>query len=310
VPEPEPSWTILKRKKDKLPNNIGSPVAFKNSRHPRHSAHLMLELAGMILFNQNTTTMAWNPETYNQFKSERFTPFYDLLAFAKVKPGLNIIDLGCGTGELTSKLANAMPESNVLGIDSSEEMLHDSKAFANNRLRFERRSVEEQLELDEKYDLIFSNAAIQWVDDHETIFPKIIAMLKPGGQLLIQMPAQHHNISNQLLNELAGREPFKSALQGWIRDSPVLEIDDYARILFENRSRVMTVYEKVYPLVLQDSNALFQWVSGTALIPFIEKLEGDMKDAFVEDYKKILHHHFEKLPVFYAFKRMIIEATF
>ncbi len=254
--------------------------------------------------------MAWNPETYNQFKSERFTPFYDLLALAKVKPGLEIIDLGCGTGELTSKLAHAMPESRVLGIDSSEEMLNDSKAFANDRLRFERRSIEEQMESDQKFDLVFSNAAIQWVEDHESSFSKIISMVKPGGQLLIQMPAQHHNISNQLLNELADREPFKSALQGWKRDSPVLDIENYARMLFEHRSRVMTVYEKIYPLILQDSNALFEWVSGTAMIPFIERLDAETKDQFIEEYKKILHQHFEKSPVFYAFKRMIIEATF
>ncbi|MCE6992038.1 methyltransferase domain-containing protein [Dyadobacter sp. CY323] len=254
--------------------------------------------------------MAWNPETYNQFKSDRFRPFYDLLELVKVKPGMEVIDLGCGTGELTRKLADSLPDSTVLGIDSSEEMLRDSLAFANNRVRFEQRTIEEQVGLDGKYDLVFSNAAVQWVDDHETLFPNIISMLKPGGQLLIQMPDQHHNISNRMLNRLAEKEPFRTALQGWTRTSPVLDIDQYARILFEQRSRVMNVFEKIYPLVLQDSNALFDWVSGTALIPYTEKLDGEIRDEFISEYRRLLQEKFEKPPVFYPFKRIILEATF
>jgi trans-aconitate 2-methyltransferase len=254
--------------------------------------------------------MAWNPETYNQFKSERFTPFYDLLALAKVKPGMSVIDLGCGTGELTRKLADALPESSVLGIDSSAEMLNDSKSFANHHLRFEQRSIEEQVELEDKYDLVFSNAAIQWVEDHETLLHKIVMMIRPGGQLLIQMPAQNHNVSNRMLNELASQEPFAAALQGYVRNSPVLRIDDYARILFQNRGRVMTVFEKIYPLILQDSNALFDWVSGTAMIPFLERLEGEMRESFIAAYKESLHTKFNTPPVFYPFKRIILEATF
>jgi trans-aconitate 2-methyltransferase len=254
--------------------------------------------------------MAWNPETYNQFKSERFTPFNDLLALLKIRPGLEVIDLGCGTGEMTKKLANALPDSNVLGVDSSAEMLNDSKTIVSDHLRFEQRSIEEQVALDQKYDLVLSNAAIQWVNDHETLLPKIIAMLKPGGQLLIQMPAQHHNISNRMLNELADQNPFRDALQGWNRLSPVLDIDDYSRIFFENNSISMNVYEKIYPLVLQNSDALFEWVSGTALIPYIERLEGEMRDHFIEEYKKLLHTKFDKSPVFYPFRRIILDSTF
>ncbi|TLV02758.1 methyltransferase domain-containing protein [Dyadobacter luticola] len=254
--------------------------------------------------------MAWNPDTYNQFKSERFTPFYDLLALAKTRPGMSVIDLGCGTGELTKKLADAMPDCSVLGIDSSSEMLAGCSNFAGEHLGFIQRSIEEQVGREEKFDLVFSNAAVQWVEDHESLFAKIIAMIKPGGQLLIQMPAQNHNVSNIMLNELAAQEPFSEALQGYVRQSPVLEIDDYARILFQNRARVMTVFEKIYPLILQDSNALFDWVSGTALIPFVERLDGEMREQFIEAYKQHLDSRFHAHPVFYPFKRIILEATF
>lgn len=254
--------------------------------------------------------MAWNPETYNKFKSERFAPFYDLLELLAVKPGLQVIDLGCGTGELTGKLANELPGSNVLGIDSSKEMLVDSKIYENGLIKFECRSIEDQLNQEQRWDLVFSNAAIQWVDDHETLIPKIISTINANGQLLIQLPDQQQNISNKILNDLADEEPFRTGLGGWQRVSPVLDIDKYAQLLFENGGENITVFEKVYPLILKDSDALFDWVSGTALIPYTELLELDLKQEFVKQYKGRLSMKFDKSPVFYPFKRILFSATF
>lgn len=254
--------------------------------------------------------MAWNPDTYNKFKSERFAPFYDSLNLITIRAGIDVIDLGCGTGELTRKLADALPESKVLGVDFSQEMLNDSKAFGNEQVHFELRTIEEQVNLDTKYDLVFSNAAIQWVYSHEELLPKIIAMVKPGGQLVIQLPNQNQNLSNLILDELATEEPFCTALQNWTRNSPVLDIERYAQILFENDSQQMTVFEKIYPLVLKDSDALFDWVSGTALIPYIERLSGETKEQFIAAYKERLKERFPKSPVFYPFKRIIMEAKF
>jgi len=254
--------------------------------------------------------MAWNPDTYNKFKSDRFAPFYDLLALVKSKPDMEVTDLGCGTGELTGKLADALPGARIVGIDSSEQMLSQSPAFANGKVQFEKRSIEQHVESDKKWDLVFSNAAIQWVDDHETLFPKIISTVRKGGQLLVQMPDQHQNISNQLLDELSYNEPFGSALKGWKRTSPVLDIDRYSQIFFENGSKSMTVFEKIYPLVLADADALFDWVSGTAMIPYLEKLNGEIRPLFIDQYKNLLRTRFDKSPVFYPFRRIILEATF
>lgn len=254
--------------------------------------------------------MAWNPDTYNQFKSERFAPFYDCLNLITIKDGINVIDLGCGTGELTRKLADALPGSRVLGIDSSQEMLNDSKAFENEQVRFELRSIEEQVKQETKWDLVFSNAAIQWVYNHEVLLPQVISLVKPAGQLVIQMPDQNQNASNLILDELAIEEPFCTALQNWTRNSPVLDIERYAQILFENGSRQMTVFEKIYPLILKDTDALFDWVSGTALIPYTERLSGEIKQQFIGAYKERLKNRFPKSPVFYPFKRIIMEAKF
>ena len=232
--------------------------------------------------------MAWNPDTYNKFKSERFAPFYDCLNLIEVRQGINVIDLGCGTGELTRKLADALPRSRVIGIDSSQEMLNDSKAFENEQVQFELRSIEAQVNQPEKWDLVFSNAAIQWVDKHEALLPKIIAVVKSGGQLVIQLPNQNQNVSNLILNELASEEPFSKALQNWKRDSSVLEIDRYAQILFENGGQQITVFEKIYPLILKDTKALFDWVSGTALIPYTERFIINLNSHLIRSSPHVL----------------------
>jgi trans-aconitate 2-methyltransferase len=254
--------------------------------------------------------MAWSPDTYNKFKEERFLPFYDLLHLINVRSGIKVIDLGCGTGELTKKLSEKLPGAEVLGIDSSTEMLKDSKGLENAQLKFERRSIEEEVNPGRKWDLVFSNAALQWVEGHEKLLPDIIRSINPDGQLVVQMPAQHHNISNRILNSLADEAPYNVAFKNWTRLSPVLDMEVYAKILFDAGGRNITAYEKIYPLVLPDVNALYDWVSGTALIPYLEKLEGKLKQSFSEEYKVRLLHNFSSLPVFYPFKRIIFGADF
>ncbi|MBC7933781.1 MAG: methyltransferase domain-containing protein [Rhizobacter sp.] len=254
--------------------------------------------------------MAWNPGVYNQFKSERAAPFYDLLALVNPVKNMVVIDLGCGTGELTKMLADSLPGANVTGIDSSAEMLSNAVALENDQLHFAVSNIEAQLNQNEKWDLVFSNAAVQWVDDHERLFPAMIATLNKGGQLAIQMPAQHHNISNIILNDLAEEIPYKQALKNFKRISPVLDIDRYTAILFENGALSMMVFEKIYPLVLPDTNALYNWVSGTALIPYIEKMEEGIKEDFIHAYQQRLQQQFSKTPVFYPFKRILMQAQF
>jgi len=254
--------------------------------------------------------MAWNPGTYNKFKNERFAPFQDLVNLVKIKPGINVIDLGCGTGELTTKLAGYLPGANVLGIDSSKEMLAEAASFANERVRFEYSTIEEKMVAGKKWDLIFSHAAIQWIDDHETLLPRLISTVHAGGQLAIQIPSNHNHFTHTLLRHIALSEPYKTALDGWTRVSPVLDIQQYAQIFFDCGSVDMIVYEKAYPHVLQDANALYDWVSGTAMLPYIEKLPADLKQLFIDEYKKQLNGRYTCSPVFYPFKRIIMAATF
>src|SRR5258706_14521219 len=103
--------------------------------------------------------MPWDPAQYRKFESERFAPFDDLLAMLAIRPGMRVIDLGCGTGDLTARLAERLPESDVLGIDSSASMLAEAGRHAHPGLRFERREIEAIAGAtgDRGWDLVFSH---------------------------------------------------------------------------------------------------------------------------------------------------------
>src|SRR5215208_3906500 len=162
--------------------------------------------------------MPWDPNQYHKFQAQRSAPFYDLLALVNVRPNLKVADLGCGTGELTRQLADSLPNSDVTGIDSSSQMLDRAASFSGPNLHFEHG---DQSQLSGEWDLIFSNAALQWSDNHAELIPNLYQRLASGGQIAVQVPSNHNHISHQIIRETAGEEPFKSVLQGFLRYAPV-----------------------------------------------------------------------------------------
>jgi len=250
--------------------------------------------------------MPWNPEIYNKFQNIRYQPFYDLAGFIQPVKGMKAIDLGCGTGEQTAILADKFKEANFLGVDSSAEMLEKSKSLEMDNLHFRNATTEETLKSGEKWDLIFSNAALQWSNDHEILFPELIKLVNPKGQFAVQMPVQPENKLNVILSDLVDEEPFKSYLKGYKRDSPVLSIDEYAQILFDGGLQELQILQKVYPIIANDHETLYNFISGSALIPYIERLEGEEKALFIKTYKERIAEHFPKLPAIYSFKRILL----
>lgn len=250
--------------------------------------------------------MPWNPERYHQYQNERFAPFEDLLALVKIREGLKVVDLGCGTGELTRRLADVLPGSEVVGIDSSPEMLERAREQARDGLRFELGSIEK---VEGEWDLVFSHAAIQWVDDHRSLIPRLLSLVRVGGQLVVQLPSNHGHATHTLIRETATEEPFHSALNGWNRLPPVLNISEYAELLYEHGGMELTVFEKVYPSLLANSDALAQWSEGTALVPYFERLPETLRDAFMLRYREKLAALFPSSPVFYPFRRTLFAAT-
>ena len=248
--------------------------------------------------------MPWDPTLYHKFQAERSAPFFDLLALVEIRPNLKVVDLGCGTGELTRRLAATLPDSDVTGLDSSVQMLEKAASHSGLGLRFEQG---DQAELSGDWDLIFSNAALQWSENHDQLIPRLYERLTPGGQIAVQVPSNHNHISHQLYRETASEEPFKSVLKDFQRYAPVLSIDEYARLFFECGAEDIVAFEKVYAHVLEDADAVVEWISGTALVPYFERL-GEYKEKFLKALRTKMRRSLPETPVFYPFRRTFFSA--
>lgn len=249
--------------------------------------------------------MPWNPDQYEMFKTARSAPFEDLVATIDRRPDLRVIDLGCGTGELTARLADLLPNSTVLGIDNSPEMLNRAAAFERSGLRFEQQQIES---VRGEWDLVFSHAAVQWVDDHEQLIPKLMSLVCPGGQIAVQMPSNHKHITHASIPEITAEEPFRSALNGWSRHSPVLPLPRYAELLFEAGATQINAFEKIYPVIMDNADGLIEWTKGTTLVPVLERLPPELHAAFMDRYRARLWQEWPEGQVFYAFQRILVTA--
>jgi trans-aconitate 2-methyltransferase len=250
--------------------------------------------------------MPWNPNKYNQFKNIRYQPFFDLSEMISTQGLGNAVDIGCGTGEQTFILSEKFEKASFLGIDSSKEMLSESEKFTHEKLKFQPLSIEAFAENDSIWDLIFSNAALQWADHHQELFPALISKLNKGGQFAIQMPVQKDNLLNQLLIDLVQESPFVDILGGWKRLSPVLSMDDYAQIMFDGGLTDLQIIQKVYPIIAESPDQLFDFIAGSALIPYLERISENEEQLLVKEYKKRIEKAFKKFPAIYAFKRLLL----
>ena len=246
----------------------------------------------------------WNPEQYEKFKDERKQPFRDLLSLLEHRPRMRVVDLGCGTGELTRELHEHIHADETLGIDSSETMLLKSAGFGTDVLRFERGDIEAFV-TDRPFDLIFSNAALHWVPDHEALFRRLTSFLTPHGQLAVQMPANEDHPSHAIAAEVAftmGEQP---------RRSDVLPIVRYANLLHKLGFTRQHVRMQVYGHLLDSTESVIEWVRGTLLTDY-EKRYGPEKFAqFMKRYRERLLDTLEdERPYFYTYKRILIWATF
>jgi trans-aconitate 2-methyltransferase len=253
----------------------------------------------------------WDPRQYDRFERQREQPFYDLLALIHPVPGLCIVDLGCGTGKLTRVMHERLHARETLGVDQSERMLASARSDAKAPgLRFESGTIEafaeRALQAHERPDLIFSNAALHWVADHEAIVRRLTRLLGPAGQLAFQVPAQHEDATHVTAEAVAATEPYQSALSGWRKPQPVLTVDRYARLLYACGFRDPIVRLIVYPHVLESRDAVVDWVKGTLLTEYARHLPPALFEQFVEDYRaRLLPQLDATRPFFFPFKRIL-----
>lgn len=256
----------------------------------------------------NPAADTWNPAQYDRFRAERSAPFFDLLGMVQPRAGMRVVDLGCGTGELTAELHRRLDASRTLGIDNSEKMLANAAAIAVANLTFERCDLA-TMEIDANVDLVFSNAAIQWAPDHLVLLKRLTKYFREGAQLAIQVPANDDHITHEAARIVARLSPFSDALKGWTRPTAVLAPEEYAALLYQLGFREQNVRLNVYAHVLDDRESVIEWVKGTLLTDYQRRLPAELWPAFLAAYRETLFGQIaEARPFFYPFKRILFWA--
>lgn len=252
----------------------------------------------------------WDPEVYMRFGTMRTRPCLELAMRISLSDPQKIFDLGCGPGNSTSVLATRWPDADITGVDSSQEML-DRAAVEGPPAASWRRADLATWELSEPGDLIFSNATYQWLDGHDELFPKLLNHLNPGGALAIQMPRNFDAPSHVAIRDVAGNGPWAAKIKDDIRPDPVAGPAEYHRLLSPHADN-LDIWETEYLQVLEGKDAVYNWVKGTALRPFLNALQDNELKAFVTAVKARLNEEYPPEPdgmTFFPFKRIFIIAT-
>jgi trans-aconitate 2-methyltransferase len=251
---------------------------------------------------------AWDPTHYARFRAERQQPFWDLLALVQPQPAMRVADLGCGSGELTLALHERLQAGDTVGIDSSAAMLAAAAAHARQGLRFEQGDAG-LFRPAQPLDLVFSNAALHWVDDHGALFERLRDAVAPGGQLAVQMPANSGHLSHRVAAAVAAEAPFRGALGGWQRRDPVLPPEAYARLLHRLGFREQSVRLQIYSHLLPARDGVVEWVKGTLLTEYRSRLGDELFPAFLARYReKLLPLLEDERPYLYPYPRVLLWA--
>jgi trans-aconitate 2-methyltransferase len=226
----------------------------------------------------------WNPDQYRRYADERSRPFFDLMGRVRATNPRAIADLGCGPGNLTASLLECWPEAHVRGVDGSMEMLQAAHPLEQpGRLEFVQADLREWV-APEPLDVLVSNAALQWVPDHQRLIPHLAGLVGPGGWLAVQMPGNFDAPSHTILHDVCASTRWAKKLSH-LNDTPRAweTLSWYAETLIELGFKV-DAWETTYLHVLHGQNPVLEWVKGTALRPVLAALEEKDREAFLTDY--------------------------
>ena len=259
-----------------------------------------------------TSTSTWDPGQYNRFAAEREQPFWDLAGLVEEVPSPEVVDLGCGDGRLTAALHRSLGAAATTGVDSSPAMLAAAEPHAEAGVSFAAGDISSWTGRDldpsrpgREVDIVFSNAALQWVPDHAGVLERWTAALRPGGQLAVQMPTNADHPSHRVARALAAEWLGDRAPPDPVEHN-VLVPEAYAALLHDLGFERQHVRLQVYGHVLASTSAVVEWVKGTSLTRFRAVLGAD-HERFVDEYRRRLVADLgDHRPYFYAFKRILL----
>lgn len=225
----------------------------------------------------------WDAKLYLTFERERTRPAIEMLSRVSQDAPRRILDLGCGPGNSTELLFHRYPESEILGVDSSPDML----SKARERLpqaAFQEADIASWIP-EQAYDLVFANAVLQWLPGHRSLFPRLLSWLQPGGVLAVQMPDNldepSHALMRQTAREGAWRDKF-TAIEETREAIPAME--SYYDWLTADGARV-DIWRTVYCHVMDSPGAIVDWLRSTGLRPFLDRLTASEQEAFLMRYE-------------------------
>lgn len=251
----------------------------------------------------------WNSTQYLKFERERTQPSIDLASRIPGTPE-KIIDIGCGPGNSTVTLAKRFPNASVLGVDNSQNMIEKANA-SYPELQFALCDISAETgTLDHDFDLVFSNACLQWVPEHETLLPKLLGLLKPGGTLAVQIPNNSESPVHQIAQRLSVSEkwaPFIPSPRVFHSLTPGGYFD-----LFSKAASDFTIWETVYYHVMDSHQGIIEWYRGTGLRPYLDALPEEKRGEFEQEvYDEVVRAYpvQENGKIIFRFPRLFFTAT-
>ena len=227
----------------------------------------------------------WDPQRYLVFGDERARPFRDLMSVVDAQDPREVVDLGCGPGNLTATLAQRWPAARVVGVDSSTEMVAAARRL--DTIEVVHADLREWMP-DRPVDVLVSNATLQWVPDHLGLLPQLVGAVAPDGWFAFQVPGNFAEASHVLLYQLADSPHWQDRIGARHVPRPSSnEPAEYLAVLAELGLAVQ-VWETTYFHVLSGDDAVLEWVSGTALRPVLAALTQDEQAEFTREYGALL----------------------
>ena len=225
----------------------------------------------------------WNAALYRQFEQERTRPAQELLNRVTLGNPRAIVDLGCGPGNSTELLVQRFPKAEVLGLDSSDDMLASARARLPG-CRFIKADIA-AWQPDQAPDLLYANAALQWVPDHARLFPHLLSLLAAGGCLAIQMPDNLDEPSHRLMRAVAAQDPWASLIgDAGAKRAKRQPATAYYDLLA--RAAEIDIWQTTYHHLMPSAEAIVSWVRATGLRPFLDPLPPEMQSDFLTAYQR------------------------
>lgn len=222
----------------------------------------------------------WNPIQYEKFLKDRTHPAIDLANRLEGFVLNSILDLGCGPGNSTKVLKDKFPNAKIIGADNSDEMLEKARELYPD-IEFINLDANDDLhEINEKFDMVFSNACIQWLPNHYELLPKLMTLLKPNGILAIQIPMQREHPVHMIINELANTAKWSDKITP--RQYNNLTTEEYFDVV-SHISNDFEIWETTYCHRMPSYESIIEWYKGTGLRPYLNQLTESDAEGFVND---------------------------